>query len=53
MCDGLLCPSCREAIVRLLAIAGSEQTEQNEAVNPEVEAADYPKTKQNTRKAGS
>lgn len=51
--DGLLCLSCREAIVRLLAIDGSEQAKKNEAVNKPLDVGDYLETRRNTRKAGS
>lgn len=51
--DGLLCPSCREAIVRLLTIGGSERSANNEIADAAVESMDYPETRQKTRKAGS
>lgn len=49
--DGLLCPSCREAIARLLAINEHDRGEQNEAAEAAVETVDHPETKENTRKA--
>jgi len=52
MADGLLCPSCREAIARVMAIE-SPQDEQNEAAGAVIEIVDQPEATQNTRKAGS
>jgi hypothetical protein len=51
--DGLLCPSCREAIVRLLTIGGSEQSANNEISDTAIATMNYPEIRQKTRKAGS
>ena len=50
---GLLCPSCREAIARLLATAEREPDERNELTNTTMETADHPETTENTREARS
>ena len=53
MQDGVLCPSCREAIARLLVISARERSDEVEAAETTIGAADHPGTKQNTSKAGS
>ena len=51
--DGLLCPSCREAIARLLVIDTAEQPEIIDVGGATISTVDHPEKSRNTRKAGS
>lgn len=51
--NGVLCSSCREAIVRLLAISNAEQCVQYEVANATIATVDHPERTQNMRKARS
>jgi hypothetical protein len=51
--NGLLCPSCWEAIARLLAIGKGEQFLHYETFSEAIDMIDHPERKRSTGRAGS